>query len=169
MPTETSLPTPTLAAPFSVTLIASADSYISQTGANSNYGTNAQLWMDGDAGASYQAYLQFAVSGTTGTIQNATLRVYSTSSTVDGPAVYATTNTWTETGITWNTQPALTSSVLDDKAAISTGAWTEYNVTPQITGNGTYSFVLVPTSTDAVSFSSREGAQPLQLVLTIAP
>ena len=125
--------------------------------------------MDGDTGATYQAYFKFAVSGTTGVIQNAILRVYSTSSTVDGPAVYATTNTWTETGITWNTQPSLTSSVLDDKAAIATGVWIEYNVTAQVTGNGTYSFVLVPTSTDAISFSSREGAQPPQLILTIAP
>jgi parallel beta-helix repeat protein len=168
MPTDSALPTSTPAAPSSVIFSASADSYISQTGANSNYGTNAQLWMDADAGTSYQAYIKFAVSGTTGTIQSAFLRVYSTSSTVDGPKIYATTNTWTETGITWNTQPAITSSVLDDKAAISTGVWSEYNVTAQVTGNGSYSFVLVPTSTDAVSFSSREGTKPPQLILTIA-
>jgi parallel beta-helix repeat protein len=167
LPTFT--PTATLASSSSLTVVANADSYISQTVPNSNYGTNVQLWMDGDTGANYEAYLKFALSGTTGTIQSAILRVYSTSSTVDGPTVYATTNNWTETGITWNTQPARTSSGLDDKGTISTGAWIEYNVTAQVTGNGTYSFVLVPTSTDAISFSSREGAQPPQLILTIAP
>jgi hypothetical protein len=125
--------------------------------------------MDSDPGARYEAYLKFSLSGIAGTVQSAILRVYSTSSTVDGPAVYATTNNWTETGITWNTRPTLTSSVLDDKGTIATGVWIEYNVTAQITGDGTYSFGLIPTSTDAVSFSSREGTQPPQLILNIAP
>ena len=100
-------------------------------------------------------------------VQSATLRVYATSSTVDGPDVYATTNNWTETGITWNTRPARTSAGMDDKGAIATGVWVEYNVTALITGDGTYSFVLVTTSIDAVSFSSHEGSQPPQLVLKI--
>jgi hypothetical protein len=125
--------------------------------------------VDGDVGASYSAYLKFTVSGIAGTVQNATLRVYSTSGTVDGPTVYGTTSDWTETGINGNTLPALTSSVLDDKGAIASGVWTEYNVTAQIAGDGTYSFAFIPTSTDAVSFSSREGSQPPQLVITIAP
>lgn len=109
----------------------------------------------------------FTVSGVSDPVQNATLRVYSTSSTVDGPAVYATTNNWTETGITWNTRPARTSAGLDDKGAIATGVWVEYNVTALMTGDGSYSFVLVMTSTDAVSFSSHEGSQPPQLILKI--
>ena len=168
-PTTTFTPTPTGVSSSSLTFIANADSYVRETNVNSNYGTSVQLWMDGDTGASYETYLKFSVSGITGAIQSATLRVYSTSSTVDGPTVYATTNDWTETGITWNMRPARTSSELDDKAAIATGVWVEYNVTTVITGDGTYSFALIPTSTDAVSFSSREGSQPAQLVLTFAP
>ena len=125
--------------------------------------------MDGDIGAIYESYLKFTVSGIAGTVQSAILRVYSTSGTIDGPTVYATTNDWTETGINGNTLPALTSSGLDDKGAIASGVWTEYNVTAQITGDGTYSFAFMPTSTDAVSFSAREGSQPSQLVVTIAP
>ena len=41
----------------------------------------------------------------------------------------------------------------------------EYNVTSLVTGNGTFSFVLVGDSNDAVSFSSRQGVQPPQLVV----
>jgi parallel beta-helix repeat protein len=166
-PTITFTPTPTVPV-SSLTFIANADSYVREA-SSSNYGTSAQLWMDGDVGASYSAYLKFTVSGIAGTVQNATLRVYSTSGTVDGPPVFATANDWTETGINGNTLPALTSSVLDDKGAIASGVWTEYNVTAQIAGDGTYSFAFIPTSTDAVSFSSREGSQPPQLVITIAP
>jgi hypothetical protein len=36
-----------------------------------------------------------------------------------------------------------------------------------VTGNGSYDFVLLPDSTDGVSFYSREGTSPPQLVLTI--
>jgi parallel beta-helix repeat protein len=167
-PITTFTPTPTTVSSSPVTFIANADSYVHE-GSTSNYGTNTQLWMDGDIGLSYEAYLKFSVVGMTGTIQNATLRVYSTSSTVDGPTVYATTNAWTETGINWNTRPALTSSGLDDKGMIATGVWIEYNVTAQITGDGIYCFAFVPTSTDAVSFSAREGSQPPQLIITFAP
>ncbi len=166
-PTITFTPMPTVAS-SSLTFIANADSYVREA-SGSNYGTSAQLWVDGDVGASYESYLKFTVSGITGTVQSATLRVYSTSSTVDGPPVYATANDWTETGISGNALPALTSSVLDDKGAIASGIWNEYNVTAEITGDGTYSFAFIPTSTDAVSFSSREGSQPSQLVITIAP
>ena len=168
-PTITFTSTPTVSSPYLLTFIANADSYVNQGSVNANYGTNTQLWADGDAGANYESYLQFSVSGITGTVQSAILRVYSTSGTVGGPIVYAAANGWTETGVTWNTRPALTSSALDTITKIKTKAWIEYNVTVQITGDGTYSFALIPTSTDGVSFSAREGSQPPQLVLTIAP
>jgi parallel beta-helix repeat protein len=168
-PTATFTPTPGSGSGSTLTFTANADSYVNQTSPNSNSGTNVQLWVDGDVGATYKSNLKFSVIGVTGTVQRATLRVYATSGTVGGPTVYATTNSWTETGITWNTQPAVTSSGLDVKGAVSTGVWVEYNVTLVVTGDGTYSFVLVPTSTDGVSFSSRENSQPPQLVLTIGP
>ena len=168
-PTETFTSTPTIAPSGSVLIFITDDSYIRESGPNSNYGSNVQLWVVSGTNASYEGYLKFSVSGVTGSVQNATLRVYSTSSTVDGPAVYATTNEWTETGITWNTRPARTSNGMDDKGTIATGVWVEYNVTPLITGDGTYSFVLVATSTDSVSFSSSEGNQAPQLVLNISP
>jgi hypothetical protein len=43
----------------------------------------------------------------------------------------------------------------------------EYDVTPLVTGSGTFSFVLVADSSDGVVFSSREGAQAPQLRLTL--
>jgi len=169
LPTATRTVTPTAVPTTTLTVLASADSYVREAKVNSNYGKNVQLWVAAGTGVAQESYLKFTVSGVSGTLQSATLRVYSTSGTVDGPAVYATTSTWTETGITWNTRPARTSAGMDDKGAIATGVWIEYNVTPLVMGNGTYSFVLVTTSTDSVSFSSREGSQPPQLVLNIAP
>jgi hypothetical protein len=150
----------------SLTFSPKADSYVRQASPTSNYGTNIKLWVGAGTNANYETNLSFTVSGAPGPAQSAKLRLYATSGTVDGPAVYATNNNWTQTGITWNTRPARTSVKLDDKGIIASNTWIEFNVTPLLSGNGTYSFVLVSTSTDSVSFSSREGSQPPQLVLS---
>src|SRR6266508_4559015 len=116
-----------------------------------------------------ESYLRFTVSGVTSSIQHAALRLYATTNgTTNGPAIYAGDPNWTETGITWNTRPALTSGALDNKGAIATSSWVEYDVTSLVTGNGTYSLALIADSDDGVTFSSREGSDPPQLVLTLA-
>jgi len=89
-----------------------------------------------------------------------------TNGTKNGPAVYSTGTSWTETEITWNTRPARTSNAVDNKDNISAGTWVEYDVTSLVTGNGTFSFVLAADSNDAVHFSSRQGSQPPELVIT---
>ena len=150
----------------SLTFSPVADSYVRQASPASNYGTNIKLWVEAGTNANYETNLSFTVSGAPGPAQSAKLRLYATSGTVDGPAIYATNNNWTQTGVTWNTRPARTSARLDDKGAIASNTWIEFNVTPLLSGNGTYSFVLVSTSTDSASFSSREGSQPPQLVLS---
>jgi hypothetical protein len=107
----------------------------------------------------------------TGAVQSATLRLFATNGSTNGPAVHGTDNSWTETAITWNNRPAATTGALDNKTTIVDNAWAEYNVTAHVTGNGTYDFVLRPDSTNGVTFTSREGtatSRP-QLVLTFAP
>jgi hypothetical protein len=71
--------------------------------------------------------------------------------------------------VTWNTQPALLGSAVDNKGAIATSTWVEYDVTTLVSGNGTYTFALVADGTDGVTFSSREGSTPPQLVVTFGP
>ena len=86
----------------------------------------------------------------------------------DGPAVYLTNTSWSETAVTWNTRPARTSAATDDKGAIPVNTWVEYDVTPFVTGNGTYSFNLATTSNDGIDFYSREnGTLQPELVLTV--
>jgi hypothetical protein len=116
-----------------------------------------------------RSYLRFNVTGVTGVIQNATLRLRATNSTSDGPAIYGTSNSWLETGITWSNRPAPTTTILDNVEAIGSNSWVEYNVTAHIIGNGLFSFVLLPDSNDDVTFSSREGNFPPELRLVLAP
>ena len=56
--------------------------------------------------------------------------------------MYTAGNSWTETTVNWNTRPPRTSGTTDDKGAIATNTWVEFDVTPFVTGNGTYSFGL---------------------------
>lgn len=75
-----------------------------------------------------------------------------------------TSSSWTETGITASSAPAVGSS-LDVATGLALGAWAELDVTAGITGNGSVSFVLTTDSTTAASFSSREGADRPQLLI----
>ncbi len=102
---------------------------------------------------------------------SAKLRLYTTDSTVNGPAVYGTSSSWIESGtgaITWNTRPARASGVLADLGAVSSSQWVELNVTSLVTGNGTYSFVLATDNTDGLNIASRETGTPPQLVVVFS-
>jgi hypothetical protein len=145
-----------------------ADARVEEANPSTNYGTS-YLRTDAGGGSAVDSYLRFSVGGFLGKIQSAKLRVFASSATADGPAVYATSNNWTETGITWSSRPARTSAARDDKGAITSGTWVEYDVTPFVKGNGTYSFVLATSSTDEVDFQSREQNSKPQLVVTPAP
>ncbi len=75
-------------------------------------------------------------------------------------------NTWGETTITDANAPPFGATKLGSSGKITAGTWTSVDVTSAITGNGTYSIGLSTTGSTAVSLSSREGANPPQLVIT---
>jgi hypothetical protein len=152
----------------SITFKATADGYVRSSSPSSSYGTKNVLYVENDSGIRYSAYIKFAASGITGKVQSAKLRVYATRGTDNGPAVYKTTNNWTESKLTASTAPAAVGSALDDKGSISNGTWVVYDVTDVVTGDGTYSFVLPPSSAKSLTLSSREGSYPPRLVVTFA-
>jgi hypothetical protein len=151
---------------------AAADAYVAQSSPASNYGSSAQLEDQGKSGTVKSSYIRFNVSGLSGTIQRATLRVYVTSHGIkNGPAAYLAGNNWAESGsggVTWNTRPALLSGVADNKGAIAKWSWVEYNVTHLVPGNGTFTFALIADGNQDISFSSRQGSHPPQLLLSVA-
>ncbi len=149
-----------------VTLTPTADARVEQATPTTNFGTATALRVD--AGSTpVESYLLFNASGLAGTLRHATLRLWASSGTADGPAVYTSPTNWTETGITWANRPTRAGAGTDDKAGISTGTWVEYDVTTLMTGNGTWSFVLAGVSSDGVDFHSKEAANDPQLVITM--
>jgi hypothetical protein len=153
----------------SLTFISEADAQVSEANPGTNYGNATYLQVDGAADPEVESFIRFTVTGVSGAVQNAKLRVYdSTNASNNGPAVYATGTSWTETSLTWKARPARTSGELDNKGSINTNTWVEFDVTSQVSGNGTFSFVLAADSNDAATFSSRQGSQPPQLVIAVA-
>jgi fibronectin type 3 domain-containing protein len=154
-----------------LTLSPEADARVESATPTTNYGTS-NLRADGGADPAVESFLRFTVNGVpAGGVQTAKLRVYVYNGTVDGPAVYNSNPAWNETAVNWNNRPPRTSGARDDKGAITGKSWVEYDVTPFVTGSGTYSFDLATTSSDGVDIYSREAAtlRPELVVTTGTP
>ncbi len=155
--------------PTTLTFGASADAYVAHAADTQNFGGADALRVD--LSPEEWAYLRFDVTGVTGTVTRATLRLYATESSVSGPRVFSAHSEWTEAGITFRNRPSTSGGLLDVAGTVSSGSWVEYNVTSAVRGNGPLHFALVGTSNDAVSFASREHSRTdrrPQLILTVA-
>ena len=119
----------------SLTFAAEADAYVEQANPSTTFGTGALLLTDNSPVR--HSYLRFTVTGVSGSIQSAKLRLFASDGTSNGPQVFATSNSWSESGLTWANKPAASGSFSDDKGAISSGSWVEFSVTPLVLGNGT--------------------------------
>jgi chitodextrinase len=157
-------------APQTVTFSPIADSRVEAATPSTNFGTNPLIGVD--FSPDVDAYLTFNVSGLSGTVQSARLRLYAPNGSVDGPAVYQTTPGWGEMTLNWSNRPEPLGAPSDDRVAVPKNAWSEWNVTSFVAGNGTVSFLLSQPGTDGADFHSREATaidlRP-QLVVTTAP
>ncbi len=145
-------PTQTTVSTFS----AEADSRVHEASPTSNFGSRVVLRVDGAIDPDIESYLRFTVTGISGSVQRATLRLHAVDTTVDGPKVSGTSNGWVESAITWSNRPPPTTAAVDDEGAIPLGSWMELDVTSLVTTNGTFSVVLAATHQDGVDFDSRE-------------
>ena len=148
--------------PSQLTLLPIADSYVDSSSPTTNYGTSTSLRFDGSP--IVQSYLMFDLTGISGTITKATLRVYANTASSAGYTVGATGSTWTETGLNAGNAPAVGASV-GGSGAIAAGSWTTVDVTVLVV-SGKLSVVMSGINSTAVRLSSREsGATAPQLVL----
>ena len=146
------------------TLTAEADARVEQANPAANFGSSA-LRTDSGADATVESHLRFSLSGLTGPVTSAKLRVYATTPSVDGPAVYGTPSGWDETSVSWDNRPARDTEALDDAGAVPDESWIELDVTAAVTGDGTYDFALAQPGGDGVDIRSRESLLAPQLVV----
>jgi len=68
--------------------------------------------------------------------------------------------------VAWNDAPAADSTLQASLNAVSANTWYEVDITALITGDGTYS-LRISDSQSGADYSSKEGANPPQLVITL--
>ncbi|MEO5885013.1 MAG: SwmB domain-containing protein [Candidatus Limnocylindrales bacterium] len=152
------------------TYIATGDAQVKSTSPTTNYGSLSSMQLRQDPGTSvtYYDYLKFQVTALSGPVTAVKLRLFVLDVSPDSGSVYSSADTWAEGTITWTNAPAPAATVLGSAGATTTaGTWVEIALDPSaVTADGTYSFVLRTTSSNSTIFSSREGANPPQLLVT---
>ncbi len=165
-----------------VDLIPTRDAYVMDgSDADTNYGTGAVLIVKSSpsAGFSRNTWVGFDTSGYA-TITAATLRLYvnsvqtTASNTVPLFLYYppASSQSWSETSITWNNAPQAGTNLLGtvDVNDPQDKTWIEYDVTAAVAAetSGTPSFLVTSTvsANREVMLSSREGSFPPVLRIT---
>jgi len=156
--------------PDTLTLAPVADAQVKSSSPTTNYGTLDSLRLREGTPSNpitYHSYLMFNVTGLSRPLTSAKLRLFVTDGSDHGGNVSTTSNSWLESSIVWNNAPA-PGAFLANAGPVTTGTWVEITLPASAfaAGNGTYSFVLITTSSNSTIFYSREGANPPQLVLT---
>jgi hypothetical protein len=151
-----------------LTFTPDADTYVESDTPTTNYGLKPAVKIDNSPTKS--GLLRFTVSGVGGgSVASAALRLYCTDASTDGGTVYSVLdNTWGESTVNWNTAPAA-GSELGSLGPVTAGAWVSVDVTPFVTGDGTYSMEIAKSTANAAFFSSKEGTPGFaaQLVVTL--
>ena len=143
------------------------DAYIASGSPTTNYGSATTLQVDNSPIKHF--LLKFNISGLNGKqVTSAKLRLYNVDSASKGGDFYAVSDTtWQEETVNWNTAPAALSTLMASLGSVSANNWYDVDITSLITGDGAYSLRISSTSSDGADYSSKEGANPPQLVITV--
>jgi chitodextrinase len=157
----------TPAAPSTLTFAPTADTFVAQDFVTTNYGALTSLQVDNSPVK--HIYVKFTVSGVgSRAVTGAKLRLFCVDpSTAGGDFYRVADSTWTEGTITWNTAPVGDAVAIVSLGAVTTGTWYEVDLSSLITGDGTYSLEVTSPSTNGADYSSKEGSNGPQLVLTL--
>ncbi len=161
----------TVTAPLTREFTATADAYVDAAAPATNFGTNALL--RADANVFRATYLRFAPTGVGTAVVRAILRLQVDgavgAASDSGGALHAISDTgWQENAITFSTRPAIDGPALGTLGAVAPGQTVEFDVTPVVSGDGTYAFALTNGSSDSADYRSKEGGAPPRLIVTLA-
>ncbi|MBN1172173.1 MAG: DNRLRE domain-containing protein, partial [Micromonosporaceae bacterium] len=121
------------------TFTPTADAFTQRDTPTTNYGQSSQLVAD--AYPTRRVFATFTISGLTERVTAARLRLHASSSNsgaaTGGTIKTVSSTTWSETGLTWNKQPAMDGPTLAILGSVRASTWYEITVTGAVTGNGT--------------------------------
>jgi myo-inositol-hexaphosphate 3-phosphohydrolase len=139
-----------------------ADVSVQRKDASKNFGADPELLLDADT--EKRLLFRIRVDGV-GTRQIASVRLHlnatsaSSAGSNSGGRIHGITScAWTELGATWNNQPQINGPLLDTIGAVSPNDAVSVDLTPAVSGDGTYCFAMDTLSDDGVQYRSREAA-----------
>ncbi len=152
-----------------------ADAYVLKTDASRNFGTVTLLQLD--ASPETRTFIRIGLSGLTGrSVAAVRLQLQtdgsSSSASDSGGRIHAVSSCdWSETGITWNNQPAFAATVLDQRGAVQPNQVVTFDITATIAGDGVYCFALETQSSDGARYRSRQAStgKPTVLIELVPP
>jgi hypothetical protein len=150
-----------------------ADTYDDDSAPGSNFGASTELLVGTDPGR--RIFLRFDVTGLGGlAIERAIVQLQTTSNgdagSDSGGVIHRVADAgWGEGALTHATSPAVDGALLDVAGAVVPSQTVEFDVTPAISGDGTYAFAIVPAADETI-YRSRESAfgRPT-LIVSLAP
>jgi hypothetical protein len=102
-------------------------------------------------------------------VTKATFRAYTQTSSGSGYELHGVAdNSWVEPGLTYSNRPAV-GGTIGTAVNFTANTWTSVDASAYVKAAGTYSFEMNGTSTNLKQYSSREGANPSQLVIQYTP
>jgi hypothetical protein len=132
-----------------------ADAHTTVSKPSANYGTATSMKIDSDPLAT--GYLRFDLSGLSGSVTKATLRLWATNASDSGLGVRSVSGTtWREQIVTHDTRPAVSSTGLSVSGSHEARRWLSLDVTTAVTGNGSLSLALVGESSTQLMIGARE-------------
>jgi chitodextrinase len=166
-----SAPSATATVTLSPTLVltATADAEIQEGNPTSNYGASSQIGVD--ASPVTDSLIKFTVSGIgTKTVTSAKIRLYCVNGSKTGAVFHSVADSnWSELTVTWSNAPPSDPGTLATLGTVVASTWYEVDLTPYITGDGTYTLRITSSNSDGAFYSSKEatlGTAP-QLVITL--
>ena len=114
------------------------------------------------------SYLKFNVSGLSGSVQTATLRLQENGDPGNGTlrVLRGSHSNWTESNLSTANAPAENGQVGSFTGTVTSGQVVSIDVTPLVTGNGTYSAILrMDTGGNDIWFGSEESSRKPQLII----
>ncbi len=148
------------------------DGFTDSSAPNTSFGASPIL----QAGAgTLTGYLKFDASGADKSARAVTLRLFVVAGG-GSSRVYRTANSftgqsspWTESALTAGNAPKLEGVALDSAGMQQPGQWVEFNALDAWDGRDTLSLAVVSAAPETIQYSSAEGTQAPELVITSQP
>jgi hypothetical protein len=157
----------TPAATSTLTFAPTADAYVRADTPTTTSGSATSIQVDNSPVKHF--LIKFTVSGVGGRpVTSAKLRLFCVDPSDRGGDFHRVPDTtWSEQTVNWNNAPSFDAATLASLGGVTSGSWYEVDVSSLITGDGTYSLGTTSPSTNGADYSSKEGANPPQLVITL--